>query len=94
MIKVCVLFNIAALHSQIAASQSMSLDEGVKAAIANFQSAASAFRQLASLVPAFFKSPPTNDLQPALLTALSELMLAQVRRDGWCFSSFYYIIFF
>lgn len=73
------MFNIASLHSQIAVSQSMSLDEGMKTAIANFQGAASAFRQLASLVPSSFKSPPSNDLQPVLLTAFSELMLAQVR---------------
>ncbi len=76
--KMCVLFNIGALQSQIAAAQKMDFEDGVKAAAVHYQAAACTFTQLALLVQKECKAPPSNDLQPALLNALAALMLAQV----------------
>lgn len=76
--KVGVLFNIAALQSSIAASQSMESDEGLKTAAKLFQQAAGIFNQLKSTAPALGQEP-TPDLTPDTLHILSNLMLSQAQ---------------
>ncbi|KAL7647253.1 UNVERIFIED_CONTAM: hypothetical protein RMT77_002511 [Armadillidium vulgare] len=77
--KVCVLFNIAALQSQVAGAQSSDSDEALKLAAKLFQSASGIFNHLKTIVHASLQQDPTPDLQPETLTALSSLMLAQAQ---------------
>jgi programmed cell death 6-interacting protein len=77
--KVCVLFNIAALQSSIAASQSFESDEGLKMAAKLFQQSAGIFSHLKSAAPAAIPQEPTPDLNPDTLNVLSNLMLAQAQ---------------
>lgn len=76
--KVGVLFNIAALQSAIAASQSTESDDGMKKAAISFQQSAGIFNQLKSSAPALGQEP-TPDLHPDTLAVLSSLMLAQAQ---------------
>ncbi|CAG9798578.1 unnamed protein product [Chironomus riparius] len=76
--KVCVLFNIAALQSSIAASQCFDSDEGLKTAAKLFQQSAGIFSHLKSAAPALGQEP-TPDLSPDTLHVLSILMLAQAQ---------------
>lgn len=77
--KVCVLFNIAALQSTIAAQQSMDSDEGLKMAIKLLQQAAGILQYLKGAVPAAIPSEPTPDLSQDALAILTNLMLAQAQ---------------
>lgn len=76
--KVCVLFNIAALQSSIAATQCLDSDEGLKTAAKLFQQAAGIFSHLKSAAPALGQET-TPDLSPDTLHVLSLLMLAQAQ---------------
>ncbi|GFG30115.1 hypothetical protein Cfor_09518 [Coptotermes formosanus] len=75
--KVCVLFNIAALQSSVAAAQSIENDDGLKLAARLFQQAAGIFSHLKGTVMLAIQQDPTQDLNPETLGALSALMLAQ-----------------
>ncbi|XP_060527003.1 programmed cell death 6-interacting protein [Cylas formicarius] len=77
--KVCVLFNIAALQSAVAASQSVESDDGLKLAAKLLQQAAGIFAHLKSTVMLSIQQDPTPDLNPDTLGALSQLMLAQAQ---------------
>jgi programmed cell death 6-interacting protein len=77
--KVCVLFNIAALQSSIAAAQSIENDEGLKLAAKLLQLAAGIFNHLKGVVMLAVQQDPTPDLNPETLGALSALMLAQAQ---------------
>jgi programmed cell death 6-interacting protein len=77
--KVCTLFNIAALQSGIAASQSLENDDGLKMATKLFQQSAGIFNQLKALAPAAIPQEPTVDLTSEVLTILSNLMVAQAQ---------------
>jgi programmed cell death 6-interacting protein len=74
--KVCVLFNIAALQSSVAAIQSTESEDGLKLAAKMFQQAAGGFSDLEKNVKIAMHGP-TPDLNPETLEALSALMLAQ-----------------
>lgn len=76
--KVCVLFNIAALQSSVAATQCMDSDDGLKSAAKLFQQSAGIFSHLKSAAPALGQEP-TSDLSPDTLHVLSILMLAQAQ---------------
>ncbi|CBY10991.1 unnamed protein product [Oikopleura dioica] len=72
----CVLWNCAALMSQIAASQ-MEDDEGAKEAVKNFNRAAGIYNYIKDNVAGVLnKETPTTDLLPTTLTTLSVYMLA------------------
>ncbi|XP_067014587.1 programmed cell death 6-interacting protein isoform X2 [Anabrus simplex] len=77
--KVCVLFNIGALQSSVAASQSVESDEGLKLAAKLLQQASGIFNHLKGTVMLAIQQEPTPDLNPETLGALSQLMLAQAQ---------------
>ncbi|KAJ9593455.1 hypothetical protein L9F63_014984 [Diploptera punctata] len=77
--KVCVLFNVAALQSAVAAAQSIDSDDGLKLAAKLFQQAAGIFTHLKGVVMLAIQQEPTPDLNPDTLGALSALMLAQAQ---------------
>ncbi|KAG7213531.1 hypothetical protein KM043_002792 [Ampulex compressa] len=77
--KVCVLFNIAALQSSVAATQSLDSDEGLKLAAKLFQQSAGIFHHLKASVMMAIQQEPTPDISPETLGALSLLMLAQAQ---------------
>lgn len=77
--KVCVLFNIAALQSSVAATQSLDSDEGLKLAAKLFQQSAGMFNYLKGNVMMAIQQEPTPDISPETLGALSALMLAQAQ---------------
>ncbi|CAH1990718.1 unnamed protein product [Acanthoscelides obtectus] len=78
--KVCVLFNIAALQSGVAAAQSVDNDDGLKLAAKLLQQAAGIFNYLKSTVMLSIQQDPTPDLNPDTLGALSQLMIAQAQQ--------------
>lgn len=77
--KECVLFNIAALQSAVAASQSTDTDDGLKLATKLFQQSAGIFAHLKGVTPFAVPQEPTPDLNPDTLQVLSNLMLAQAQ---------------
>ncbi|XP_068157558.1 programmed cell death 6-interacting protein [Drosophila tropicalis] len=77
--KVCVLFNIAALQSNVAASQALDTDEGLKLAIKLLQQSAGIFQYLKGATPAALPSEPTPDLSQDTLVVLQALMVAQAQ---------------
>ncbi|GAB0092426.1 programmed cell death 6-interacting protein [Sergentomyia squamirostris] len=77
--KVCILFNIAALQSAVAAAQCLDSDEGLRLATKLFQQSAGIFTHLKAAVPAAIPQEPTPDLYPEVLTILANLMVAQAQ---------------
>lgn len=77
--KECVLFNIAALQSAVAAAQGMETDESLKLAIKLLQQSAGIFAHLKSVTPFAIPQEPTPDLNPDTLQVLSNLLLAQAQ---------------
>lgn len=77
--KVCILFNIAALQSAVAAAQSTENDEGLKLATKLFQQSAGIFTYLKGITPAAIPQEPTPDLNPETLQVLANLMIAQAQ---------------
>ncbi|XP_071444735.1 programmed cell death 6-interacting protein isoform X2 [Hetaerina americana] len=77
--RVCILFNIAALQSSIAAAQSVESDEGLKLSAKLLQQAAGIFSHLKGCVMPLLQQNPTPDLNPETLGALSSLMMAQAQ---------------
>ena len=77
--KVCVLFNIAALQSQIAASQALDSDEGLKLALKLLQQSAGIFQYLKGATPAAIPSEPTPDLSQDTLIVMQALMVSQAQ---------------
>ncbi|BES95190.1 unnamed protein product [Nesidiocoris tenuis] len=77
--RLCILFNIGALHSAIAASQNLTSDEGLKLAVKLFQQSSGIFQYLKTSVISAIQVDPTPDLSAETLAALSALMLAQAQ---------------
>eukprot|EP00056_Hartaetosiga_gracilis_P016208 m.4283 g.4283 ORF g.4283 m.4283 type:complete len:832 (+) comp3854_c0_seq1:1357-3852(+) len=80
---ICTLYNIGALHTQIGVQANTSSDSGLKNASINFQNAAVVFNAVAKSVHKFYTNPPSGDLDPNYLSALSFLMLAQSQEMFW-----------
>ncbi|RDB25545.1 pH-response regulator protein palA/RIM20 [Hypsizygus marmoreus] len=83
-----VLFNLAALYSQLAASEDRSTMDGIKRATANYQYAAGALAFLISSgLPKLVYSPDDEqiprDLSDAFVKGLEWLMLAQAQECSW-----------
>lgn len=77
--KECILFNIAALQSALAAAQSTDSDDGLKLATKLLQQSAGIFAYLKGVTPYAIPQEPTPDLNPDTLQVLSNLMLAQAQ---------------
>lgn len=77
--QVCVLFNVAALQSAIAAAQGTYRDDGFKLATKLLQQSAGIFEYLSGLTPLIIPHESTSDLRSDTLQTLSNLMLAQAQ---------------
>nr|XP_020462568.1 programmed cell death 6-interacting protein isoform X2 [Monopterus albus] len=77
--KTCVLFNAAALASQIASEQNLDNDEGLKAAAKYYQLASGAFGHIKDTVLSALNREPTMDISPETVGPLSLIMLAQAQ---------------
>jgi len=77
--KVCVLFNIAALSTQIAETQNLDSEEGLQKANKKLQSAAGILTALKDRVVGLIEQEPTPDLEPECLGVLASLALAQAQ---------------
>ncbi|KRZ69476.1 Apoptosis-linked interacting protein [Trichinella papuae] len=77
--KACVLFNIAAMQSQVAATQRLDDDDDLKLAARLFQQSAGIFAYLKDTVMSLVGQEPTIDMMPNTLAILSALMLAQAQ---------------
>ncbi|XP_072303611.1 programmed cell death 6-interacting protein isoform X2 [Eucyclogobius newberryi] len=77
--KTCVLFNAAALASQIAAEQNLDSDEGLKAAAKYYQLGSGAFGHIKDTVLSALNREPTMDISPETVGTLSLIMLAQAQ---------------
>lgn len=73
--KACVLFNMAALYTQLGAKQDRLTTKGLDQAVDNFLRAAGTF----TYVYENFTNAPSMDLAPHMLDMLVQLMLAQAR---------------
>nr|XP_014349049.1 PREDICTED: programmed cell death 6-interacting protein [Latimeria chalumnae] len=77
--KSCVLFNIGALSSQIAAEQNLENDEGMKSSARYYQLASGAFSHIKDTVLSALNREPTMDISPDTVGTLSQIMLAQAQ---------------
>ncbi|KAL3043907.1 hypothetical protein OYC64_003705 [Pagothenia borchgrevinki] len=77
--KTCVLFNAAALASQIASEQNLDNDEGLKTAAKFYQLASGAFGHIRDTVLSALNREPTMDISPETVGTLSNIMLAQAQ---------------
>ncbi|KAM9340431.1 programmed cell death 6-interacting protein isoform 1-T1 [Symphorus nematophorus] len=77
--KTCVLFNAAALASQIASEQNLDNDEGLKAAAKYYQLASGAFGHIKDTVLSALNREPPVDIYPETVGTLSQIMLAQAQ---------------
>ncbi|XP_065214385.1 programmed cell death 6-interacting protein-like [Planococcus citri] len=76
---ICVLFNIGALQSSVAATQSVESDDGLKLAAKLFQLAAGIYKHIKETVQESFQQDLTPDLNTETLSVLTYLMLAQAQ---------------
>ncbi|TRZ01134.1 hypothetical protein DNTS_007856, partial [Danionella cerebrum] len=77
--KTCVLFNVGALASQIAAEQNLDNDEGLKTAAKFYQLASGAFAHIKDTVLSALNREPTMDISPETVGTLSQIMLSQAQ---------------
>ncbi|KAK4610380.1 pH-response regulator protein palA/RIM20 [Fulvia fulva] len=78
-----VLFNLAAMYSQLALASNRSTGDGLKSAANNFCFAAGVFHHLKDNVIPDLRSSPPEDMDSATLEALGHLMLAQAQECFW-----------
>ncbi|KAI0091182.1 BRO1-domain-containing protein [Irpex rosettiformis] len=83
-----VLFNLAALYSQLACAEDRTTLQGLKQMIAHLQAAAGTFRYLISFAtPSLYNSVAEEDmpldLTEPFLASLESLMLAQAQEGVW-----------
>lgn len=73
--KACILFNLAAVYTQIATKQDRGSEKGLDMAVDNFLRAAGIFKHIHET----FTNAPSVDLKPEFLEILVAMMLAQAR---------------
>lgn len=78
-----ILFNLAALYTQLAASVNRSSPEGLKSAAANFCHAAGVLKHIKDVVVPELRAEPVEDMDIATLQSLEELFLAQAQECFW-----------
>ncbi|GBP47436.1 Programmed cell death 6-interacting protein [Eumeta japonica] len=77
--KMCILFNMAATQSALAASQPLDTEDSLKLAAKLLQQAAGIFNYLKANVMLAVHQETTPDLNPDTLGALAQLMVAQAQ---------------
>jgi programmed cell death 6-interacting protein len=79
-----VLYNLAALYSQLAVNTTRSTTDGIKSAANNFSLAAGVLSHIKSAVlPELRMSDPPEDMDEHTLESLLQLMLAQSQECFW-----------
>jgi programmed cell death 6-interacting protein len=78
-----VLYNLAALYSQLAASANRGTADGLKSACNNFCFAAGVISHLKTSVIPELRSTPAEDMDVATLESLQQLLLAQAQECFW-----------
>ena len=78
-----MLFNLAAMYSQIALSSNRATADGLKTAAANFCFAAGVISYLKTDVIPELRSSPPEDMDTLTLESLEALMLAQAQECFW-----------
>lgn len=79
-----ILYNLAALYSQLAVAQSRSGAEGLKTAVSYFSRAAGVLDHMQKAVlPELRMSSPPEDMDLHTLEALKQLLLAQLQECFW-----------
>ncbi|KAF2692230.1 BRO1-domain-containing protein [Lentithecium fluviatile CBS 122367] len=78
-----IMFNIAAMYSQLAMSSNRSTPEGLKAAANNFCLAAGVLSHLRDSVLPELRTTPPEDMDTMTLECLEKLMLAQGQECFW-----------
>lgn len=77
--RMCILFNIAAMQSMIAAQEPLDTEDSLKLAAKYFQQSAGIFVYLKANIMMAVHQETTPDLNPETLDALAKLMLAQAQ---------------
>ena len=77
--RISVLFNTAAMMSQVASVQEVDTDDGLKIAQKYFQLSSGMFQHIKDHVHAAIPQDPTPDFSQNTLEALGQLMLAQAQ---------------
>ncbi|GAV02217.1 hypothetical protein RvY_12811 [Ramazzottius varieornatus] len=77
--RICVLFNAAAMMTQVASVQEVDSDDGLKIAQKYFQLSSGVFQYIKDHVHAVIPQDPTPDFSQNTLEALGQLMLAQAQ---------------
>lgn len=77
--RACVLFNLTALHTQIAAQQDRSTEEGMDTAVKSLEKAIGYLEYMKGK----FSNSPTKDMSEDMLMLLSDLMKAQAMEILW-----------
>ncbi|KAJ2922412.1 hypothetical protein H1R20_g14677, partial [Candolleomyces eurysporus] len=85
--RACVLFNLAALYSQLATAEDRSTPEGIKRATSHFQLAAGTLSYLKTSALSKLVLPHDEeipaDLTDGFLTGMEQLMLSQAQECCW-----------
>ncbi|VDN96252.1 unnamed protein product [Rodentolepis nana] len=75
----CMLFNLAAIQSQIAKGQNLDDDSGLKTAARSFQISAGLFDYVKAMLPSCYSQSPTWDMSNEALDGYASLMVAQAQ---------------
>ena len=78
-----ILYNLAALYSQLAVSLNRSTSEGLKAACNYFCQAAGVISHIISEIIPDMRTSPPEDMDPMTLESLKQLLLAQAQECFW-----------
>lgn len=81
--KACILFNIAAMYSNIATKEDLETPDGIKNACIYYQRSAGIFKFLKDELHGSLKCPVPPDMLPNSLEYLVKLMLAQAQECFW-----------
>ncbi|KAK3069515.1 pH-response regulator protein palA/rim20, partial [Teratosphaeriaceae sp. CCFEE 6253] len=78
-----VLFNLAAMYSQLAHASNRATADGLKSAASNFCSSAGVLNYLRTTIIPELRSAPPEDMDTFTLEGLESLMLAQAQECFW-----------
>ena len=85
MLTICSFFmKIDNFYVRVAADQNLESSDGLQKALKKLQVAAGVFSYLKENVVAAIQQDPTPDMEPATLTVLADLMLAQAQEMVAC----------